>query len=230
MRPIVIVLLVLMHSFVIYNPSAMTWPLPSGIRDVPAYNWIQQISYSFLLEAFTFISGYLYGYAIYGKGKVYSFKELFCNKFKRLIIPSIVFSLLYTPLFYGKELVLKTYLYDLICGIGHMWFLPMLFAVFIIVWFLQRIRISELYKLIALLLLAVLSARLPSLFRVNTICYYLFFFYLGMYFYQKKECWLKICERSYLFVLGYVVVIIPLLLFHQEMMADSKLATGGGYR
>ena len=193
MRPIIIILLVLMHFFVIYSPTAYTWPLPAGIHGVVAYHWIQELSYSFLLEAFTFISGYVYAYAVLYRKKEYSFCELANNKFKRLIIPSIIFSLLYTTMFYGKEVVFPRYLYDLACGIGHMWYLPMLFVCFLTTWVIQRIKINEHLKLVILLFLAIFSAKMPSLFRINTISYYLFFFYFGFYILTKRD---KISKHS----------------------------------
>lgn len=59
MRPIVIVLLVMMHSFTMYSVG---WEKPLCIGEVPAYRWIQVITYGCMLEAFTFISGYLFGF------------------------------------------------------------------------------------------------------------------------------------------------------------------------
>ena len=187
MRPTIIILLVLMHSFVIFSPTASTWPLPAGIYEVKLYHWIQELSYSFLLESFTFISGYVYAYAVLYRNKNYSFISLAYNKFKRLIIPSVIFSLLYTPLFYEGNVNCSHFIYDIICGIGHMWYLPMLFMCFLVTWIIQRVRINELLKLVLLLLLAVISIRLPSVFRMNTVCYYLFFFYLGYNMYKRRK-------------------------------------------
>jgi len=94
-RPIVIVLLVLMHSFTIY---AGGWSMPEGIHDVRAYFWIAKMSFSCMLEIFVFISGYLFAYQIYELKMKYTFKKILSSKFKRLIIPSIVFSLFYSIL------------------------------------------------------------------------------------------------------------------------------------
>ena len=218
MRPIIIVLLILMHSFVIFSPSASTWPLPHGIRNVSAYHWIQELTYSFLLEAFTFISGYVYAYNFLFKQKN-TFISLVKNKFKRLIVPSIIFSLLYAPLFYGKDIVFPRFLYDLICGIGHMWYLPMLFACFILTWVIQRINIPELYKLSMLLMLAILSVRLPGLFRINTICYYLFFFYFGFYMFTLRNKLRNYTKYLNSFCLwgGYLLILVSLILMRQNL-------------
>ena len=226
MRPIVIFLLVLMHSFVIFSPTANTWQLPIGIHEVKAYHWVQELSYSFLLESFTFISGYVYAYAVLGRNKEYSFGILSRNKFKRLIIPSLVFSLLYTPFFYGKEIVFPRFFYDLICGIGHMWYLPMLFVCFLTTWIIQKIEINELLKLVALLLLAIVSIRIPSLFRLNTITYYLFFFYLGTFLYTKKNELLNYKKLYCIFWGTYFLVIIPLILLRQDLVHYANELSG----
>lgn len=97
-RPMVILLLVVLHSFTMY---AGGWSMPEGINDVRTYFWIAKLSYSFILEMFVFLSGYLFANQIYQLQKKYTFLGLLKNKFKRLIIPSIVFSLFYSILFYS---------------------------------------------------------------------------------------------------------------------------------
>ena len=96
MRPIVIALLVMMHSFSIYSGGG-SWEYPQGINGVSAYRWIQIIAYGCLLEAFTFISGYLFCFQL--KYKNPDFLSLTVSKLRRLILPSIVFSTLYVGLF-----------------------------------------------------------------------------------------------------------------------------------
>lgn len=92
MRPIVIILLVMMHSFTIY---AGGWPCPFGIdcNMIPAYKWIQVITYGCMLEAFTFISGYIFGLQL--QKKPVGFFVLLGQKAKRLLIPSVLFGILY---------------------------------------------------------------------------------------------------------------------------------------
>ena len=95
-RPLVIILLVLMHAFTMYGGS---WPKPERIEDVELYFWIQRFSFACMLEMFVFISGYLFAYQVCELKKKYFFLQLIKVKFKRLIIPCIVFSLFYSFLF-----------------------------------------------------------------------------------------------------------------------------------
>jgi len=58
-RPLLIVLLVMYHAFIIYMGG---WQEPSGFIPCKGYEWIARFSYSFMLETFVFISGYLFAF------------------------------------------------------------------------------------------------------------------------------------------------------------------------
>jgi fucose 4-O-acetylase-like acetyltransferase len=92
-RNILIVLLVFYHAFAIYSGA---WKPIAGFPIVKAYWWFDKLSYAFMLELFVFISGFVFGYQVRQKGESkLQAKSLFWGKFKRLIVPSIFFSLLY---------------------------------------------------------------------------------------------------------------------------------------
>ena len=59
MRTILALLIVFIHSFTCYNGS---WKQPVGYLDIPLYKWLVRISFAFTLEAFVFISGYLFSF------------------------------------------------------------------------------------------------------------------------------------------------------------------------
>ena len=79
-----------------------------------------------MLESFVFISGYLVGYQVLIKKR----ELIIMNKVTRLLVPSILFSLIYWLIFNYNGIVSETFFYDLVNGVGHMWFLPMLFWCF----------------------------------------------------------------------------------------------------
>ena len=58
LRPILFVQLFFTHAFTIYTNTS--WSIPAGIESVEAYDWIARVSYSCMLELFTFISGYVF--------------------------------------------------------------------------------------------------------------------------------------------------------------------------
>ena len=98
MRPIVIFLLIVTHSFTMYTGGS--WALPDSIHKVWAYNEITHFAFSFMLETFVFISGYLFGMQ---QQKQISFKVFLKKKLQRLIVPSIVFSIVYIACFNCEE-------------------------------------------------------------------------------------------------------------------------------
>ena len=178
-RPILILLLVIDHSFVIYSGG---WPEPVGFEPSAVYSWIAKFSYSFMLETFVFISGYVFMYQIIDKQKFPTWGGVIVNKFRRLIIPSIVFSILYMLLF-EKPITISEAIYQILNGVGHMWFLPMLFWCFILGWLIMKLDIKNIYNWIILICLTLMSA-IPLPFQLGRAFYYLPFFIGGGFVYR----------------------------------------------
>lgn len=88
--------------------------------------------YSFHMPLFFIISGYLFNYS-----NVKSFKEFINKKIKAYLIPYVTFSIINILGYYllsGLSLiVLRNNLLETIkfCGIGALWFLPVLFIAFV---------------------------------------------------------------------------------------------------
>lgn len=95
MRPIVIFLLIVTHSFTMYTGGS--WSLPEGINEVYAYGEIAHIAFSFMLETFVFISGYLFAMQQQRQQKPFTFFLL--KKLQRLVVPGIIFSTAYIACF-----------------------------------------------------------------------------------------------------------------------------------
>lgn len=180
MRPVIIVMLVLYHSFAFYNGS---WDNP-GVSPNDTYEWISHYSYACLLEAFTFVSGYVWYHQIQKKR---SFINTVKNKFKRLILPALFWGCIYYLLFsYPDSHSMVQMVKRTIIGIGHLWYLPMLFWIFILSYFIEQIRWKLGIKVIFLLLTALIPLPLIP-FQISKSIYYLFFFYLGAYVYEKLK-------------------------------------------
>lgn len=189
-RLFLIVTLVFYHAFCIYSGD---WPPIEGYPEIPLYSMLAHLSYACLLETFVFISSYILGYQVKMKGaKALSVKSVFVKKFKRLIIPSILFSFLYMLLFKNiNQPIIKT-LYSIINGVGHMWFLPMLFWCFVGIYIIEKLSLKKEFALGLLFCLMFLSVY-PFPFRVGSSLYYMFFFYVG-YLIQKYE-WKFVCNK-----------------------------------
>lgn len=182
-RLILIILLVFYHAFAIFSGA---WTPIDGFPEIEIYWWMDKLSYAFLLEMFVFISGYVFGYQVKTKGQVkLQAKNLFYSKFKRLIIPSMVFSLLYILLLKNIKQPFDKTLYEILNGVAHMWFLPMLFWCFAGVWLIERIKMRTQIVVPVLLIVSICSFILFP-FQLNKAMYYMLFFYLG-YYIQRKE-------------------------------------------
>lgn len=207
MRTILALLIVFMHAFTCYGGS---WKQPAGYVDIPLYKWLTRVSFAFTLEAFVFISGYLFAFQRITLKRTGGGISLIVNKLKRLILPSIIFSIIYFLLFYEYK-GLGNAVYSIINGCGHMWFLPMLFWCFVGEWLLEQVKIKDGWKmafLIALNLFNVVSLPL----RLSSALSFLVYFYGGYLVYKHSE---KI--KSYInkkrFFISWVVFAVVFTIF-----------------
>lgn len=207
-RPILVVLLVFYHAFAIYSGG---WTPLTGFPEIKLYWWLDKLSYAFMLEMFVLISGYVFGYQVRVKGEEkLQAKNLFIGKFKRLMLPSLVFSTLYFLCFRDfAEQSLWAIFYEIVIGVGHMWFLPMLFSCFVCLWIIEKLHIK--FKIVFPLLFLLSISPLPPLpLNLRLTSYYILFFYLGYYiqrhniglnrYYNKKNAFILSVVFIFLFI------------------------------
>ena len=195
---------------------------------IKAYWWLDKLSYAFMLELFVFVSGYVFGYQVRVKGESkLEAQTLFYGKFKRLMIPCVIFSLLYIVLFQNIKQPISKTAYDLINGIGHMWFLPMLFWCFVGIWIIEKIHLKTKWAVL-LLVLASISSFLPLPLRMGTALYYMLFFFVG-YVIQKNNLsldWLY-NERCTIIVSIVFIILFPLLTLLKEQIGAIQMRGWG---
>ena len=195
LRFLLVLLLVIMHSFNMFTGSP-SWPLPDGIQPILAYDWISKTAYSFMLETFVFISGYIFSYQLYGQNKDICLKGLIRGKLQRLVLPCIIFGLLYLLCFERESFDnIPKMLYSIISGVGHLWFLPMLFWCFIFSYFLAKMKEPNLGILYVLFGLSIFSF-LPLPFQMSNSLFFMFYFYLGMYCWKKREQMMRLSYKN----------------------------------
>lgn len=215
-RNILIVLLVFYHAFAIYSGA---WAPIKIFPEVQVYWWLDKLSYAFMLELFVFVSGYVFGYQVRVKSESkLQAKDLFLGKFKRLMIPCMVFSMLYILLFGDITQPIQKTLYGLVNGIGHMWFLPMLFWCFVGVWIIEKKHLKPKWAML-LLVLALLVSFLPLPFRMGTAMYYMVFFYVG-YIIQRNDIsvdWLYTKRSVIITTLSFIVLFSSLTLLKERI-------------
>ena len=211
-RPITIVLLVLYHAFASYDGR---WLPFEGITECETYKWIARLN-GFVPAMFFFISGYVCSSQILVHDK--SYWDILKKKFRRLIIPSIIFSVIYLTIFDRDNIhnILQGFL-SVLSGVGHIWFLPVLFLCFVTGLPLIRMKwaYGETGKVILLCILALcgwggMALHLP--FGFNRLFTFLIYFYLGYVVYLHKDTIIrKFVEKNCIFYLNLVllIVIIP---------------------
>lgn len=176
-RLFLILALVFYHAFAIFSGA---WSPIAGYPDIQLYSIMDKLSYACLLETFVFISGYILGFQVSKKGEAYilNAKIFLGKKFKRLIVPSIMFSIIYTLIFNTTRNSVPQVIYSILSGAGHMWFLPMLFWCFVFLYLTEKVKPSRICMTILLPLMIFMSI-LPLPFRLGRACYYFIFFWAG---------------------------------------------------
>lgn len=194
LRPFIVLLIVVNHCFAVYSG---VWTSPwETAPDIPAYKWIQRVAICCTLQLFTFISGYIYAYQS-TKGKKNSFWQLVKKKLQRLILPCVVFGLIY---YFIKvpfaQLSVSSFIHNMNNGMGHLWFLPMLFWCFIFTFLLEKlnqiIKLNPWFVLTGLFIISVLSPFCPNVIGLNNALRYWVYFYFGVIYMQHNA----ICERK----------------------------------
>lgn len=205
MRPLLILFIVIGHTFAIYGGSA-SWYLPTGIEGVVAYRWFNGIFIAFTLQAFVFISGYLLAYT--GEGT--DVRSYLWKKCRRLVIPTVIFGLGYWFIIdsgrqFEQPLEFVVYLFS---GPGHLWFLPMLFLCFVASWWFVKLGLSEAVPLgfVVLLMVYGLSLFVPDTLRIGSACRYFIFFMLGYGTYRHRQL-LKRLSWPWMVITGGLTVV-----------------------
>ena len=130
MRVLAMTMIVAFHSLCFYNGR---WTKVNAI-DIDFWHKISEFIDVIDLNMFVFISGYLYGYLYIYRNKYRHPSVVIVNKARRLLIPY---------LFWGIPMAIawpwNTWK-NLFYGIGHLWFLFMLFGVFTITVLLQLLN------------------------------------------------------------------------------------------
>lgn len=214
MRLILVALVIIYHSFA---PFCGSWdPIGSG-EPIKTYFYIGKISYSFFLEAFVFISGILVGFqSLKRPVKEQGFKFI-TKKIKRLILPSVIFSIIYYFCFYSYSGIYNGII-AIINGCGHLWFLPMLFWCFVFLWLIERISINKITVLIIASVISLFSNNtLPV--RIGVTMYYFIFFLLGYYY--PTGALNKIINPSIRNILIYLVLFCCLFPLSITSYSDS---------
>lgn len=185
LRFIVILCLIVYHSTAFFIGA---WKIPFAYevgKCANIYAWVARGSYAIMLEVFTFISGYLFASQI----KNYTLFSLLKKKCRRLIFPTMIWGVVYA--FALNKVAFESvwqFCGALLNGVGHLWFLPMLFWCFAIGFVLFKYLRKPWLVIGCSFMLCVCSRYISVPFGGFFVAFkYLFYFVLGFYVYLYKN-------------------------------------------
>lgn len=196
LRVLLVFLLVVDHTLA---PYAAYWDdtVPNQISS-PIYYLMGKFAFSFMLELFVFISGYIFAAQVQANG-VPTLGAIVKKKWRRLLLPCWVFSLLYVACYYS-DIADRTMLDKIMCilsGKSHLWFLSMLFLCFVELTLLLRIKVlSHRYLTLFLLCLLALIYVPWWWFNFHQTLYYLLFFYVGFCCKYYLPSFVRYCTKQ----------------------------------
>ena len=223
LRLVLIFLLIWNHAFAPYSGK---WNAIPNIEQIQTYKWLVLVVYHMRIQALIFISGYLLGYTSLRKNNALSFKNCVIKKIKRLLIPSIIFSILYYMIFYSINRPISYIAYTIVNGAGHLWFLPMLFWCFVGVYIMERFHIRPIYVLTIALIAAMIP--LPGLpLRIDQCFKYFIYFYIGFGLKRNYFKFLfpskKIKPIILCIIIYFTILILNYIIISQQTYAISTL-------
>lgn len=194
-RPLIIFLLVVLHSFAIYDGQ---WAVPEGVKHIPAYFWFAKLISGFRIETIALVAGYVFAYQSNDLGRKYAFMPFVMKKLKRLISPALFFGCIYFYLFRNtSDFWSLATLMTLLSGVGHLWFLPMLFWCFIFLWAVDWWAASAKYTLPLLALLSIIPIPFALPLGFQRLPHFLFYAYGGYVLYLNREwIWQRMMNRK----------------------------------
>ncbi|WP_459186838.1 acyltransferase family protein [Parabacteroides sp. APC149_11_2_Y6] len=144
------------------------------------------------------------------------------NKFKRLRATSIFFGILYYSfyIYNENEFTLLDSILIILQGCGHLWFLPMLFWCFVVMWIICKYNIlREVYVLLVLYVISILP--IPNLlFGLGNMCHFMFYFYGGFVLYKYRCFFEKYLYNVKPLLLSVFIFVLFFILynFYKEYM------------
>lgn len=181
------------------------------------FDKIREVLYYFHMPMFMALSGTFY-YLQVKNSKWTSFNMLYKNKVKRLLIPFIIFSALYTlPLKYFSNYFENITLIRAISGqvflLGnsHLWYLYALFIIFLLAYYILR-RGTNIFTYSILYFIHLISFKL-TLTLIGAPLQYFFWFSIGFLFESKREKWNdRVLKNNWITILlGFSFITIVLV-------------------
>lgn len=223
LRSFAIVMVVAYHAY-----GLMYWgfvpKMTERFKDL--YYVVNEYVVNFRMPLFVFISGYLFSFLEHERGKYPTFMALLKNKFKRLIVPYLIFASIYIMTIEGGDW--KT----LMSGdCGHLWFITMLFWCFIsmrlfsmIPW--SRNRNFSMVLLILSFIISFVDAPNVNFLGVKNLSEWFFWFCLGYTISPYRDQLFSYLSRKSVWLLVFALVYILELLYTMKFVESAEQRSG----
>lgn len=172
LRVLAILLVVIGHSLILYSSE---WNLYTPPRAYPPFDVTKTVINTIQMPLFFSISGYLFPHTLAHSDL--SFAHFVKGKALRLLVPFLFIAycwllpirlLVRYPAYQGKGIV-SILVQGIFWGndVGHLWFLPALFLIFLVMWPICRIAVGKIGYIPLFCVLAIFSIG-SGLIRINT--------------------------------------------------------------
>lgn len=203
-RGIGIFLVVLGHSF----PD-------ETFNNIFLLKYTHKFIFSFHMSLFFFLSGF-FAIKIYDICNLKEYKSFVIKKFRRLMVPYFVITLLAIPvkILMSKfalrpigisKLIIDVFFYPWNNPIMFFWFIYTLFFIFILSSIFIKIPIK--YMLLATFILSLIPFKYVGLFNISGILQYAVYFYLGMFIMRYYKDIIAIGNKKVIITISFIALI-----------------------
>lgn len=226
-RSLAIVMVVAFHAYYMMLVPAHFPDSQAMYHDM--YYTINCITLQFRMPLFIMISGYLFSHLENDRGKYATFKDLFKNKFKRLIIPFYVFATVF--MLTVNDFSWKPY-YS--WGYQHLWFITMLFWCFILTRILSFLPFSKniwfkVFVLVLFFILNLLSRLDISFLAIPNLLRWYFWFYFGYQLYLSRNKIYGFIDQNKITALSILIALAVICLGYKSfVIIDDSVHTWYG--
>lgn len=214
-RAIAIIIVVFGHSIILYSPS---WGMYNTVNKVYLFEILKQIINVVQMPIFFSLSGYLFYKTISKDNNFLNFLKL---KFNRLILP-FIFTAIFWMIPMKKKINYSNYndigMFEILKLVltgkdaGHLWYLPTLFLIFLIMYFLclflkKRSFFEDLLIFILLLLISIISNNLNTNIYISSALFYSIYFYFGFCLFKYEDYIMNINKKIISLLLVFLMFI-----------------------
>jgi len=234
LRALAILLIISHHSFAIFQPKG--WVVNFFVPQFAPYAYLSMLLRNVGLPLFIFLSGYIFQYQYVTNKKELLTGKFLLNKLQRLLVPAIIFGILYMVILGNIREDIKNIpllIYKLLNGTDHLWFLPMLFWCFVFICLLKSLYNKPVYILAISFIMVPFSLFLPEDWSIAKALYHFSYFALGFYVMANKP-YLQALLKNKLILLLILILFLSffsmyfkLVYFnHSGGMVDKLLNNG----